>query len=745
MTSRAGASQSASQSALTAQCHYCHLPIAGGSHTTSDELYCCVGCRLAAQIVGDGAADSLHHALLIRIGFAVFLSMNVMMFTMALWSQELASPAGTAASLESALGDLFRYLCLVLSLPVLWLLGKPLLENAFAMWRQRAIATDLLILIGVAAAFAYSMISVFRGAGHIYFEVGCVVLVMVTLGRWLEATGKLKTTLALDAMERLLPEQVRVVADHDQECFAWQPLATIAPGVLYIVEPGERIALDGVVVSGRSHVDQQALTGESAPLARESGDRVFGGTLNVDGRLTVRVTATADEGVWSRLVQLVRDGRANSGRYQRVSDRVARRFLPAALAIAGMTFSIHTAYSGIESGVLAGLSVLLIACPCALGLAVPMAVSAAFGEALNRQVLFRGGEALERLASVRAVAFDKTGTLTTGMAQVTEVLFAGLAEPQTLLCVASRITAESMHPFAVAIRKYTATLDGGSVNAWNDDVETVPGRGLVVRDARGLAIYLGSVRWMRELHQDIEPRLSAQLERLEQQGAALTALGVDGAVQAIFVLHEQLRPEAAETLRGVKALGCEVMVLTGDHRQRGAALSESLGVSVQAELLPADKLQVIEALREQFGPVAMVGDGLNDAPALAASDLGIAMGCGVDLARESADVCLLGNDLSTVAWAINHSRRTLRVIRQNLFWAFVYNVIGIGLAAGGVLNPGWAALAMVLSSVLVIGNSLRLGAGAKVAPAGTRDAAMADPVANASAPTSLPTLEGVAA
>ena len=395
-----------------AGCHYCHLPIPGGS-TGDEPAYCCVGCRLAADITGASAGSASVNGTLARLGLAIFLSINVMMFTMALWTNDLydARAAGSGP-LAATLADLFRYLCLVMSLPVLFLLGGPLVDNALRTRRRDLAAADLLILIGVAASFAYSAISVFRGAGHVYFEVGCAVLIAVTFGRWLEATGKLKTTAALDALEKLLPgEARRVTRDGSQQLV---PLDELRVGDCLRVRSGERFATDARIVDGYAEVDEQLLTGESRLAEKRAGDDVLGGSLNVDGEVLVEITAPARSGSLARLVALVRQARESQGRYQRLADRVAAWFLSVVIVLAVAVFFAHAWHAGFERGLMASLAVLLIACPCALGVATPMAVWNALATASRAGVLFRNGESLERLATVRAVRFDKTGTLTTG-------------------------------------------------------------------------------------------------------------------------------------------------------------------------------------------------------------------------------------------------------------------------------------------------------------------------------------------
>ena len=706
-------------------CDYCGLPLArstwslaksraaGEINRQSEPQFCCYGCRLAAQITGERGERGIAQTTLLRIGLSVFLSLNVMMFTMALWSQDFyGSTAGNDASqLASSLADLLRYLCLLLSLPVLGLLGLPLWEHAWSRgWRGLA-STDALILLGVAAAFVYSTISVFRGAGHVYFEVGCTVLVMVTLGRWLEATGKLQATEGLEALERLLPNEVRRLTAAG-ECHT--PLGEIGIGDQIRVLAGERIPVDGIVARGSAMLDRQLLTGESEPVCCEPGTSVAAGGLNLDGELLIDVTAPASQGALSRLVQLVRDARQTKGRYQRMAERVASLFLPVVLAIAVATFGWHTWQHGFEQGVLASLAVLLIACPCALGLATPMAVSAALGTAAREHVLIQHGEAIERLARVRAIRFDKTGTLTTGTPRVDRTILASGTPAVEVIRRGGALAAGSNHVYAQAIARWSdEAYPAGAANTLAE-LRTYPGRGVSGSFENASSVtYLGSAAWMNELGLTISPKLAQAVARAQTTGEALSLLGWDGEVRALFVLGEQLRPTAALALADCARLGLDVEILTGDHPQRGELLSEILDFPVVAGQLPEDKVAAIHQARQRFGSVAMVGDGVNDAPALAAADLGIALGCGADVSRDSAQICLLGNDPARVAWTVALARRTVRIIRWNLVWAFGYNAIGVGLAAAGWLNPAWAALAMVVSSALVIGNCLRLQAGGR--------------------------------
>lgn len=699
----------------TGLCDHCKLPLprprwerteaAGPCTHPGEPAYCCFGCRFAAAVSLERSSEGTPQATLTRLGLAIFFTMNVMAFTMALWTTDVYQADATGASpLAVSLDGLFRHLVMLFALPVLLLLGWPLLESALEGLGRGVLSTDLLLALGVAASFAYSVVSVVRGAGSIYFEVGCVVLVMVTLGRWLEATGKLKANDALDRLARLLPEQVRRIRDGIEESAA---LAEVGRGDRLRVLAGERVPADGRLERGLAFVDEQVLTGESRPALKQPGDPILGGTLNLDGDLVVEVAATGAEATLSRLIELVRRSRAVKGHYERMADRVSAWLFPVLGAIALATFAAHAWIGGLERGLLQGLAVLLIACPCALGLATPLAVWTALGRAAGEQVLFRSAESFERLASIEAVRFDKTGTLTTGTPTVARYSSAEADERQVMRR-ARALGSASSHVLARAILRFAG--DGESLrHEAVSDVRSIPGRGVVGRvgDAREPSA-LGSRRLMEELGLVLDPALEEGARQAEAEGRSLALVGWEGRARGLFVLDEQLRPSARPAVALCRALGLDLAVLTGDHAARGRALAEQIGVPVEAGLLPEGKVAALCSARARLGPVAMVGDGVNDAPALAASDLGVAMGCGTDLSRESAAVCLLGDDLTRLPWAIDLARRTVGVVRGNLAWAFGYNSLGVLCAALGWLNPAMAALLMVGSSIFVITNSLRL-------------------------------------
>jgi heavy metal translocating P-type ATPase len=706
----------------TGGCDHCHLPLPpawwGGSARgrATDPVYCCFGCRLAASVSSQRGEKGAASRTLARLGLAAFFTMNVMAFTMALWASDVylienAATPGFAATFN----DLFRYTVLMFALPVLFLLGWPLWENAISGARRGVFSTDLLLAAGVAASFAFSGVSVARGSGPVYFEVGCVVLVMVTLGRWLEATGRLTANDALDRLARLMPDQVRRARDGAEENVS---RSEIASGDVLHVLAGERIPADGRIRRGLAFVDEQVLTGESSPACRQPGDAVLGGTLNLDGDLYVEVEAAGADVTLSRLIELVRSARRKKGRYERLADRVSAWFVPIVSAIALATFIGHGLRSGWGEGTLRGLTVVLIACPCALGLATPLAVWSALGQAAGRQVLFQSGEALERLAEIRAVRFDKTGTLTTGDPTIAR-LECELADDRChVIRHAEALAGASPHVLSRAI------LRMGSENHWVEgpirspigrlrttNVRTIGGRGVAAvaeEHDRGELTFLGSQRLMEENGQAIGPNLQRASRVAEGGGQSIAWVGWGGQARGFFLFDERLRPGAKEAIRRCQDLGLDVGVLTGDHAARGAALERELEIPVESALLPENKVSAIRASRERLGPVMMVGDGVNDAPALAASDLGVALGCGTDLSRESASVCLLGDDLDRLPWALSLARQAVRVIRGNLAWAFGYNAIGVACAAVGWLNPTFAAILMGGSSALVIVNSLRL-------------------------------------
>lgn len=691
-----------------ATCDFCHLPVRAAREPGDNEpLYCCYGCLLAARITRARGEAGQINWLLTRLGVSVFLSMTVMMFSMYLYRQHYVG-AAEATEVSLRLGGVMRYLSLLFAAPVFVMLAPPIFENAVRGLRRGLMGTDALVILGVAAAFVYSYVSTVGEGGATYYETGCVVLVFMTLGRWLEAQGKWRASEAILSLQSLFPDLVRVRRGaREQDA---RPSEIVAGDVM-LIPAGQRIAADGVIESGRAMIDEQLLTGESLPVSREPGDRLCAGTLNVDGQLAVRATVVGTDSTLGRLIRLLEDARLRRSRVEQLADRVAGAFVPITIGLAVVAGYWGYLRGGWAEAILSPLAVLLIACPCALGIATPTAVWMALGAAARRSILFRGGDELESLARVRAVAFDKTGTLTTGRAAVQAMECAPGVAVEEALSVAAGLATGSMHPLSAGVRAYASARNVPAAAVLN--VRTQPGRGLT-GDYAGAAAVLGNEAMMNEHHMQWPDEWTTELSRARGAARPYACVGWGGGVRGVISFSEALRPEAGAAVAELRNDGISAVVLTGDHASRGAEIGRTLGVEVRAELDPAGKIEAMRRLRRDLGAVAMVGDGLNDAPALAAADVGIALGCGADLTRESAGVCLLGNRLDDVPWAIRLARRTRRTIRVNLFWAFAYNVVGIGLAMTGRLSPVFAAAAMVVSSVLVVSNSLRLDRQRKV-------------------------------
>ena len=711
----------------------------------SEAMYCCFGCRMAHAITEEKGLEGAVRWTTVRLGIAIFFSMNLMAFTMTMWSLDVYDVQRDP--FQTQLFEVFRWLSMIFSLPVLLLLGVPMLQNAMNSARQRIFSTDLLIATGVTAAYGISVANVLRSAEAVYFEVGATVLVMVTLGRWFEATGKQKAIEALDQLADLLPSKAQRVTDADVAEIA---CVDIVAGDRLQIRAGERFPTDAILIDGETTVDEQVFTGESTPLGRIPGDRILGGTVNLDGHVVVKATAAFREGSFGRLLQLLREAKLSRGHYQRLADRASAWFFPLITGIALLTLVVHW-QRGPGEAVQSCLSVLLIACPCALGLATPLAVWTALSMAVKHQVLFRSGDAIERLATVKAVCFDKTGTLTTGTPHVRHLYSLDDDNTDDVLRLCAALARTSSHPFSQAVVRFAAARDAQCPEPVLNHVRSVPGGGVEGTLTDGTRLRLGSLEFVSR-DARIEPRLrlriSHALSAADHDAASVVAVSVADRPVILFLLTEKMRPEVTATVKAMIDSGLQLLVLTGDRSAKAEQLRRDLldcheigcqcsaectstravehndplssrhprrhtpvtasGLSIECDLRPEQKVAKVLQIREQYGAVAMVGDGINDAPALAASDVGIAMGCGADVSRDSAQVCLLSNDVSRLPWAIHLAQRTRSVIRQNLFWAFGYNFVGVIVAACGILNPAVAAGLMIVSSLLVISNSLRL-------------------------------------
>jgi Cu+-exporting ATPase len=595
---------------------------------------------------------------------------------------------------------------LALATPVQFWLGARFYTSGWKALRARTGNMDLLVALGTSAAYGLSVYMLWRHwehQPHLYFEASAAVITLVLLGKWLEGRAKRQTTEAIRALQSLRPETARVVRDGGEIEI---PAAQLRVGDLVVVRPGERFPADGVVLEGRSHADESMLTGESLPVPKGPRDAVTGGAVNAEGVLKVRVTAVGAQSTLAKIIELVENAQAKKAPIQRLVDRVSAVFVPIVLVIGLATLLGWGFATGIwEQALLNAVSVLVIACPCALGLATPTAIMAGTGVAAANGILIKDAEALETAHGVGTVAFDKTGTLTVGKPALTSFEPQGI-ERSTALALAAAVQSGSEHPLGKAVVAAAKGLRIPDAEA----ARAVPGRGMEALVA-GRRLALGSGRWMRELGVDIASLAERALE-MQSKGMTvswLADLTDKPAVVAAMGFGDEIRPEAEEAVRQLRDRGLRTVMLTGDNRAAAQAVAARLGIDeVRAEILPADKAEAVAELRRAESRVAMVGDGVNDAPALAAADLGVAMGSGTDVAMHAAGVTLMRPDPRLVAAAVDVSRRTYRKIRQNLFWAFVYNVVGIPLAAFGILSPVIAGAAMALSSVSVVSNTLLL-------------------------------------
>lgn len=575
-----------------------------------------------------------------------------------------------------------------------------------------------LVVLGTGAAWGFSTVSLFapallpEAARAVYFEAAAVIITLILLGRWLEARARGQTGAAIRRLLSLQPKTARVDRDGAVHTV---PVEDVALSDLIHVRPGEAFAVDGAVLTGQSYVDEAMISGEAMPVAKAEGDRVIAGTINGDGALTFRATGIGQDTVLARIVAMVEDAQGAKLPIQSVADRVVRIFVPVVMGIAALTvvaWSVFGPDPALSLALVAAVSVLIIACPCAMGLATPTSIMVGTGRAADLGVLFRKGDALQRLTEARVVAFDKTGTLTEGRPTLTHIaVTAGFERTATLRLIAA-VEATSDHPIARAIE--TAAAQDGLDLPSVDKARALPGYG-VKAVVDGQEVLVGAKRLMLREGITTEP-LEHDLNKLSSRGETPVFAAINGQLAAIIGVADPIKGDAKSSIDALHAVGLTTVLVTGDSIATGNAIAAQLGIShVQAEVLPEDKLRAVQSLRATHGPVAFVGDGINDAPALAEADIGIAMGTGTDVAIEAADIVLMSGNPMGVLNALRLSRRTLGNIRQNLFWAFAYNTALIPVAAGvlypltgQLLSPILAAGAMALSSVFVVSNALRL-------------------------------------
>ena len=602
--------------------------------------------------------------------------------------------------------DALRWAMLAVAIPVQFWVGWPFLKEAGRRARRVTANMDTLISVGTLAAFGFSVYQLFAGHMDLYFETAVLIIAFLSLGRYLEARAKDRAGHAIRALLELGAKEARLVTAEGERMV---PVDRVRAGDVLRIRPGEKVPVDGDVVEGASAVDESMLTGESVPVEKRPGDRVVGATVNESGMLTIRATTVGSESALAQIVRLVEEAQTGKAQIQRLADRISAVFVPIVFAIASVTFLGWTTVANDPSaGLLAAVAVLIIACPCALGLATPTAIMVGTGRGADLGVLIKSTEVLERTRAITTVVFDKTGTLTRGEMSVTDVV-TGAASEADLRRLSAAVEAHSEHPIGAAIR------DAGLRITDVPDVESFEAiagygvRGDVVEGGDRTTVWAGRRKLMAEAGLVIPASLEDEATRLEDEGKTVVFAGWDGEARGAIAVADTLKDGAPFSVEELTEMGLSVVMITGDNARTADAIASELGIDrVLAEVLPQDKVSEVERLQRSGEVVAMVGDGVNDAPALVQADLGIAMGTGTDVAIEASDLTLMTGDPRKVVAAIQLSRATYRTIVQNLFWAFGYNVAAIPAAAFGLLDPILAGAAMAFSSVSVVTNSLRL-------------------------------------
>lgn len=588
---------------------------------------------------------------------------------------------------------------LALATPVQFVVGWRFYKGAVLSLLNRSPSMDVLVALGTSAAYGYSLYNVIVGSGHYYFESAAIIITLVLLGKMLETGARGKTSAAIEMLMNLQPKTATVLREGTEMVI---PAAEIVQGDTILVHPGESLSVDGEVIAGRSAVDESMLTGESMPVNKQLGDKVFGGTVNGTGSLTVRADGIGKDTVLSGIIRLVEEAQSSKAPIQKLADKVSAIFVPAVIGAALLTFVLTLMFvrdaDGMTEAISRAVAVLVIACPCSLGLATPTALMVGTGRAATMGVLIKSADALETACRIERVLLDKTGTVTMGRPAVTDFLAVGM-QREDALRLAAAVEQLSEHPVARAV---TESYDQPLPSAEN--FVSLTGRG-VSAEVEGKTVLLGSRRLMEE--QQIP--FADDRQGWEDEGKTVLYMAVDGQPAAVLAVADPVRDTSAKALRELHELGIRTVMVTGDNRRTAEAVGRAVGIDeVVAEVLPDGKVELVEKYKQDGRIVAMAGDGINDAPALAAADVGFAMGTGTDIAMESGDVVLVGGGLTALVTAVKISRATMRKIRQNLFWAFFYNCIGIPVAAFGLLSPVIAGAAMAFSSVSVVTNSILL-------------------------------------
>lgn len=702
----------------------------------------------ASEYTGENeTANAERRDLLLRIGIAGFLWLNIMTLSMALY-------VGYFEEIAPSVRRFLPFVLMGLATPVIFYSAMPILRLAWRGFLNRTVRMETLLGIGIVAAYVYSAVQAFLGGEHVYFDTASAIVTLVLTGKLIERTAKERTARAITLLYRMMPKKVRLLAANPEREERFVTIEALSVGDVFVVKAGERIPADGTVVEGSTHVDESLLTGESSPVEKEPGSQVVAGSVNAGNLIQVSATKVGDDTTLAQIIRMVEHALSSKSSLERAVDRVSRIFVPSVIVVALLTFLVYWLGGFANSGeaLMRAITVLVIACPCALGMATPLAITSAIGWASRQGILVSDSRVLETVRKIDAVIFDKTGTVTEGNfallevwsastnSQVSSPQFAAKAQVPEVLATRfssalspgfSRLRGEDsfrleLEPIMIpnclqiiaSLERYSEHPLGRAVvrQAAEQAIELLEAKEIEIRKGLGLTgnvagrrVFIGNRR-LAEEHAGVLPEsVEDRAQILENEGRTVALFGWDGEVKGSLAFGDRIREEAIAVFSDLKRRGIRTTIVSGDAHETTAWVAALVGADdFIAEALPDEKTAVIEKLQAQGLTVAMIGDGINDAPALAAANLGIAVGSGADIAMKAAAIVLMSNSLSKLLEVFDLARKTWRVVRQNLFWAFIYNTLGISLAVAGILNPIMAAGAMLLSSLSVIGNSLRL-------------------------------------